>query len=243
VDDEVPLVGKGNVFRYYSVVHAIGLESVRDYLRGERRDAVRRGRRAGLYEPKPDRLITELLQTRRGQRVRLGDGRVLDVPGLPDTERGRLLIEGQGGIEPAWLWLQETGEPLRTSSWSDAFDAANRRVSAMRAISGVNSPWVAVTPHSLRFTFALFMLLASIRAIDDELGIGGADAFHARNYSQAFEQVRDLLGHRSSETTRQYYLEPVKGLRASQFLRGTSISEMWKGLREASPLIGLGGRS
>ena len=241
VDEEVPIVGKGNVYRHYRAVHRVGLESLADYFRGERRDAVRRGLKAGRYELSPDRLIAEVLDTRRGQHVRLADGRVLGLPGLPASERARLLIEGEQGIEPAWLWLSDAGVPLRPESWDDVFQAANHRVTAGRRAHGVQSPWVTVTPHSLRFTFALFVLLAGVRAIDTELGIGPAEPFFVRNYSQAFDEVRDLLGHSSTVTTRKHYLEPVKGLRTLKFLRAGSLTEMWDELRTSSPVVGFKG--
>ena len=100
VNVETPLVGKGGVFRHYRVLHRLGLESLRDYAMGERRDAVRRGRRTGHYKH-PDALrIVEIIHGRRGQRVRLVDGRVLDVPTMPIVDRSRLLIEGPSGPEP-----------------------------------------------------------------------------------------------------------------------------------------------
>lgn len=238
VDEEVPVVGKGNVYRHYRIVHSLGLESLDDYIRGERRDAVRRAQKAGRYDNSPDNVIVELLHTRRGQRARMGDGRVLDIPGLAASERRKLMIDGVHGIEPAWLWLSDSGVPLDPGSWADAFKAANRRVTTVRADHGTRAPWVTVTPHSLRFTFALFVLLASVRAIDKERGTSPADPFVERDYSQAFAEVRDLLGHRTSATTRDYYLEPLKSLRASKFLRSATLTEMWDGLRASSPLVG-----
>lgn len=244
VDTEAPLIGKGGVFRYYRVLHRLGLESLRNYERGERRDAVRRGRKLGRYSEVPaSKRVVEVTHGRRGQRVRLQDGRVLDVPGLPLGDRQSLVIDTAAGPEPLWLWLSESGKPLDPKAWSDVFDAGNDRVTRARSEHGMRAPWVKVTPHSLRFTFALLVLLAGVRAIDEELGLGDADPFHFRNYSQAFDEVRDLLGHRSTVTTRNYYLEPVKGLRRSRLLRGSSLTEMWDDLAANNPLVGFGGTS
>ncbi|MFK0242074.1 tyrosine-type recombinase/integrase [Microbacterium sp. NPDC090281] len=241
IDDETPLIGKGNIFRHYRVVHELGIESLNDYLRGERRDAIRRGRKMGRFAPKPEHVIVEIMHSRRGQRLRFADGRVHDLPGLPGEVRRRLLIEGPDGFEPAWLWLGDSGETLLPQSWSDVFQSANRRVTLARAKNGVRSPWVTVTPHSLRFTFALFVLLAGVRAIDEDLGLSSASAFSLRNYSQAFDEVRDLLGHSTTAVTRKHYLAPVKSLRSTSVLRSTSLTEMWDELRASSRLVGFDG--
>ena len=242
VDVEVPIIGKGGTFRFYRVLHALGIQSVACYLQGERRAAVSRGRRMGRYDLTSQSLVVaEIMHGRRGQSLRLTDGRVRDVPSLATSDRERLMVLGSAGPEPAWLWLSDSGKPLVAKAWTDVFDAGNQRVTRSRSEQGIASPWVKVTPHSLRFSFALFVLLAGIRAIDQELGIGPADAFHVRNYSQAFEEVRDLLGHSTTATTRSHYLEPVKGLRRSTLLRGASLMEMWEDLAAKNPLIGFGG--
>lgn len=242
VDAEAPLIGKGGVFRYYRVMHRLGLESLRNYERGERRDAVRRGRMLGRYKDAPRAMrVVEVSDGRRGQRVKLQDGRTLDVPSLPLAARKGFVVETPSGLEPLWFWLSDSGKPLEPKAWTDVFGVGNDRVTRARSEKGVQAPWVKVTPHSLRFTFALYMLLAGVRAIDEELGFRAAHPFHYRNYSQAFDEVRDLLGHRSTSTTRNYYLEPVKGLRRSHLLRGSSLTELWDDLSANSPLIGFGG--
>lgn len=118
------------------------------------------------------------------------------------------------------------------------FNTANARVSAQRNALGVESPWVHVSPHSLRFTFALMLLVAGVRATDERLDLAITDPFDARNYSHVFDEVRDLLGHASVETTKSIYLEPLKGLRRAPLFRGTSVQEVWDALAAASPLVG-----
>lgn len=242
VGDKAPLVGKGGVFRHYVPLHRSGLASLKAYVDGERRDAVRRAQRSGRYDELHDRLeIAELvLGGRRGQRVRLAEGRVVEVSTMSHKDRLRLFFSGSDGLEPAALWLTDAGDPLPHTTWNSVFNAANGRVSAARDALGVRSPWVHVTPHSLRFTFALMVLVAGVRATDGHLEIGAADPFLARNYSHVFDEVSDLLGHASVTTTKSTYLEPVKGLRRSSLFRGDSIDDVWDGIAAASSLIGMG---
>lgn len=243
VGDETPIVGKGGVFRRYRPTQWMGLDSVQAYRDGERRDVIKRAQRKGRYEKLHDRiLINEVLRGgRRGQRIRVGGGRIVDVAMMTTRERRNLFAQGPDGLEPAALWLTEAGDPMPHTTWNSVFNAANDRVSAARGALGVESPWVHVTPHSLRFTFALFVLVAGVRATDKLSGRGPADPFLVRNYSHVFDEVRDLLGHASVETTRRIYLEPVKSLRRSAFFHGNTVDEMWDGIVRASPLIGFDG--
>lgn len=239
IQEEVPIVGKGRVRRHYRVMHDLGLASLHQYKVGERCDAIRRAQTAGRYEDVKGRLdVVEILPSRSGQRVRLADGRVLSVETMAERVRASLYLVKDQGFEPAWLWLKEDGSPLETPSWDKVFDTANDRVTAARTLLGAVSPTVKLTPHSLRFTFALFVLLAGIRAIDEHLGYDDASPFMVLNYAQAFDEVRDLLGHSSVETTKRVYLEPVKGLRRSSLLRGASVEQMWDHVSANNPLIG-----
>jgi site-specific recombinase XerD len=238
--EKAPIIGKGGVFRHYAPLHRIGLDSIQMYRDGERRDAIRRAQRSGRYDDVSDRLvIVEVLPGgRRGQRIRLNEGRIAVVTTMTSAERLRLFVAGPDGLEPAALWLTEAGDPMPFTSWNSVFNAANARVSKARNGLGVKSPWVHVTPHSLRFTFALMLLVAGVRATDELLGLGPADPFLAGNYSHVFDEVRDLLGHASVATTKNTYLEPVKSLRRSTLFRGTTVDEMWEGIAAGSALIG-----
>lgn len=245
VGSKAPIVGKGGVFRHYIPLHRSGLDSLQAYRDGERRDAIRRAQKSGRYgEIENCLLISEVLTGgRRGQRLRLIDKRIVDVPTMTSQERRRLFTLGPGGLEPAALWLTEAGDPMPHTSWTSVFNTANDRVSAARTALNVPSPWVHVSPHSLRFTFALMVLVAGVRATDEQLGIGSSDAFVIRNYSHVFDEVRDLLGHASVATTVSTYLEPVKGLRRSQLFRGATIDEVWDAIAASSSLVGFGTES
>lgn len=243
VGERVPIIGKGKVLRHYEAVYRMGPESMHGYLIGERRDAIRRAQRVGRYDAIDGRLEAVAVEKsgRRGRRIRLSDGSVQDVVGLTAATRARLFVEGPSGLEPAWLWLTDAGMPMQPQTWNKVFEAANARVTRARAGLGLRSSWVHVTPHSLRYSFALMMLIAGVRAIDAERGFGGADPFFEFNYDAVFDDVRDLLGHASVETTKRTYLEPVKALRRASVIRGGSVGEMFDSLAKSSPLVGFGG--
>ena len=241
-DEQVPILGKGKVIRHFQVLHRIGTEAAQAYKDGERRDSIRRAQRRGLYDRITDPLVvhTVLGGGRLGQRFRLVNGETIDLATLPARDRQRLFRTSDRGIEPMYFWLTESGLPLPHTTWNMVFRSANDRVSKARMHLHVRSPWVNVTPHSLRFSFALMVLIANVRSIDEALGLQPTDVFDFRNYRQAFEDVRDLLGHSSTETTKERYLEPVKSLRHSAVFRGRSIEEVWAGIRSISPLVGFG---
>jgi site-specific recombinase XerD len=241
VGQEAPIVGKGGVRRHYRVMNDMGMISLHQYMNGERKDVIRRAQKAGIFERLSDRIeVVELIQSRSHQKVRIANGRVLVLERLTRRERENLFLQRNGGLEPAWLWLTEHGTPLKPPSWDKVFDTANDRVTDARDRLGVASPRVTVTPHSLRFSFALFVALAAIRAIDDRLGNDASAPFLVRNYAQAFDEVRDLLGHSSVEITKNYYLEPLKGLRRSLLLRGGSLEAMWDSIVSSGTSVGFG---
>ncbi|WP_235347316.1 hypothetical protein [Arthrobacter sp. SPG23] len=241
VGQEVPIIGKGGFRRHYRVMNERALISLRQYMDGERRDIVSRAQRARRFDEVRGRLdVVELVPGRFQQKARLVNGRLLPLDRLSILERQKLFLVVGGEVEPAWLWLTEHGKPLQPASWDKVFDAANERVTGCRAALGSSSPTVLVTPHSLRFSFALYVLLAGVQAIDERLGSDASTPFLARMYSQAFDEVRDLLGHSTVEITKNIYLEPVKGLRRSTMLRGSSFDEFWTNLAVENPRIGFG---
>ncbi|KQQ94566.1 hypothetical protein ASF62_10885 [Leifsonia sp. Leaf325] len=241
VDEEALVLGKGGYRRHYRVKHQMGIQAIDEYKVGERRSAIRAAQRSGAYAAVVNPLeVVRTTGQSTTQMVHLTDGRMLSVANMKRSDRLRLFVRKEGSLEPAWFWLTESGTPINPTSWEKPFAEANRRVTAARASLGISSPGVRVTPHSLRFTFALLLLLAGVRAIDSELGIGKAGAFNARNYTQAFDDVQDLLGHASQDTTRRIYLEPLKGLRRSSILSSGSLDEMWDQLAKLGSLVGFG---
>jgi integrase len=141
--------------------------------------------------------------------------------GLPDsTWRGRngdrnaafadLLFES--GLR---LWLAEGGLPMDYESWDAVFTAASERCERL------GEP-IRVSPHACRHSFALKMLVALQRGMDRRFGLAADERDHLRKvYGNAFALVKDLLGHRSEQTTRDIYLEPLNGIRLAQILDGS----------------------
>jgi len=130
----------------------------------------------------------------------------------PD-ERMRLFTVGEDGLEPLWLWLGESGMPMAYESWEKVFDAANARVAAVLAATGsenrVKRTSIAISPHMLRHSFALHMLVALHHALDRRFGLTPEERKHLRQvYGDPWVLVRDLLGHSSEQTTRLVYLNP-----------------------------------
>jgi site-specific recombinase XerD len=188
------------------------LARVHEYQRTSRAAAVRRARRGGFYEGDSWVRVT---------KVRLGRSREVHVYGrwerldnLDVDTRMRLLFVSDAGPEPMWFWLTEAGMPFGPTSWRNVFETANEQVD--RGLADRTPP--RLTAHSLRHSYALYMLIALQRAIDRRAADGRSANFSDDRYRLAWDIVRDLLGHASVNTTRNIYLEPVNGLRLHELL-------------------------
>lgn len=118
-------------------------------------------------------------------------------------------------MEPLALWLTEGGMPMDYRSWEAVFRAANQRCARL------GKPVIA-TPHTCRHSFALKMLVTLQRALDKRFGLSQEERDDLRKvYGNAFTLVKDLLGHRSEQTTREIYLEPLNGIRLGMILDGS----------------------
>ncbi|MCO1575145.1 site-specific integrase [Crossiella sp. SN42] len=188
---------------------------IQEYVRLSRRAAVSRARRAGRYEGPGLIWVSQVRATGRGMALRI-DGRNHSLDDLAPAMRQRLMRRTAEGPEPLWLWLSEAGAPLAPESWDGVFDAANERVARM--LGEVGKTPVHLTAHSLRHSYALYMLITLHRAIDLQRGHVPDQGYDEDRYRQAWDIVRDLLGHRSTETTRSIYLEPVNGVRMTDLL-------------------------
>lgn len=239
VNDEVPVVGKGRRLRHFRAMHPRALDAGNAYIRNGRAGAVRRARREGRYDHvRPENVIERITQGKSGPQLHMGDGTKEQLLSLRQDRRLQLFRTTDSGLEPAALWLSERGEALPSPSWSKVFQAANGRLSAERLRHFGFDRGVWVTPHSLRFTFALYCLLAGVRAMDVRTGRAPSDPFSAADYTQIFDEVRDLLGHANTDITRNVYLEPVKGLRRTSLLQASTIADFWEQVAGSSPLIG-----
>ncbi|GAA1812048.1 tyrosine-type recombinase/integrase [Planosporangium flavigriseum] len=199
------------------------LRTVEDYIRFERAGAVHVANERGLYERLPGRLVvTGIVGSGKDRVVTYQDeqGRVtrqrLDL--LDAGIRARLLRKTPQGWQPLWLWLTETGLPFEVDSWNKTFEQASRRCQ----VAGVD---LDVTPHMLRHSYALHMLVQAQRAFLLRTGLTADERTrYQRLFGNVWELVRDLLGHASVETTRKYYLEPVRGLQLDLLLTAAADS-------------------
>ena len=71
----------------------------------------------------------------------------------------------------------------------------------------------------MRHSFALYMLVALHHALDRRFGLTAEERKHFRQvYGDPWVLVRDLLGHKSEQTTRLVYLEPLNGIQVRSVL-------------------------
>jgi site-specific recombinase XerD len=206
---------------------AAALQRVAGYIATTRAEAIRRAQRHHRYDQTPGKLIVTRVSHSARPRLAWRDehGRAADVPlgAIGPAQGMRLFTEGEDGLEPLWLWLGESGMPMSYESWEKVFDAANARVAAVFAAAtrqdGRRRTAIACSPHMMRHSFALYMLVALHHALDRRFGLTPEERRHFRHvYGDPWVMVRDLLGHRSEQTTRTVYLEPLNGLQVRSML-------------------------
>ena len=226
---EVPQALTGQVYYEGTVAAAIAkrrerminvsvsaLDGIAAYMATSRRAAIRRAQRQGRYERVAGRRIVTRVSRGKDCTVAWADPtghRGEDsIRLLGEVERRALFIEGSEGLEPLALWLTEGGMPMDYRSWEAVFRAANQRCARL------GKP-VSATPHTCRHSFALKMLVTLQRALDQRFGLSSEERDDLRKvYGNAFTLVKDLLGHRSEQTTREIYLEPLNGIRLGMIL-------------------------
>ncbi|MFJ9005424.1 tyrosine-type recombinase/integrase [Streptomyces canus] len=199
--------------RYFYVSQA-ALQRAELYQLSTRTAAIRRAQRRGLYERLKEYQV--LRDITRARKARWSDerGRTFEthVNNLTVRQRMSMFVEGPDGLEPAMLWLTESGMPMAYRSWTKVFERASERC----ARAGLK---VYATPHMLRHSMALRMLLRLHHALDRRLGLTPAERRnHEDAYGTVWTMVKDLLGHRSELTTREIYLEPLHGLEIENLL-------------------------
>ena len=198
----------------YFYISAAALQAVELYRVTTRAAAVRRARAEGRYDALAVRWVVQGI-TRRGEVSWVderGERVTASLNRLTDRDRVNLFIRGQDGLEPLALWLTGTGMPMRYRGWSKVFERASDRCREL----GLE---VFATPHMLRHSMALRSLVSLHHALDRRLGLTPAERRHYEAlYGNVWSMVKDLLGHRSEETTRSIYLEPVRGLQLESLL-------------------------
>ncbi|WP_063271559.1 site-specific integrase [Amycolatopsis keratiniphila] len=221
--------------RYFYVSRS-ALKAIDAYRVSTRAEVVARAQRSGVYDALPARWLVRSINNRGSVQWVDEQGRPgkATLDDLDDLDRRKLYIEGEHGIEPMAIWLTETGLPMRYRSWNRVFGLANARCKAQ----GLK---VFCSPHMLRHSFALQMVISLHYAMDRRLGLTAAERkYYETVYGNVWSLVKDLLGHASEETTKAVYLEPVRGLQLETLLNDASdesADELLARLAEQTGLI------
>ncbi|MFE9438238.1 hypothetical protein ACFYO2_04350 [Streptomyces sp. NPDC006602] len=101
-----------------------------------------------------------MLRTGRYALVLDGGARNWPYGRIGPAERRRL-VRRTG--EPLWLWLADDGRPLESAAWQAVFRRANARCASF----GIE---IEVHPHTLRHTYAVYMLGLLLRQTVRALG-------------------------------------------------------------------------
>jgi len=187
------------IAKYGSARHiyipASSLKELWDYVEEERAEAIETARDAGVYERIRNPLI---IADRTNPFVEI-DGQRVTIDQLSHAERRRLLIDARDGLEPAALWLNETGLPSARSCWQEVFKTANKRCTRQR----LN---LRCHPHALRHSYAVITLEQLWRGhIQDLAAMNPTQRqTHQMVFGDPLNWVRMRLGHRSVVTTLRY---------------------------------------
>ena len=193
-------------------ISQVGLRAIDGYRDSTRALAVMRAQAAGRYDHVQGRKIIRHVTARRQLRLENQHGNITteSLDALHEDDRKRLFIEGTRGLEPAMLWLSESGMPMHFDSWKMVFHVANRRCEAQ----GVG---IRCSSHMLRHSFALRWWAVGVERL-----LRSQDDPHARRFDlmDPWVLVQHLLGHRSPETTRDIYLEPAREVEIDLMVEG-----------------------
>ncbi len=218
------ILAKGASARWIYVPGSVRAE-LSSYVAIDRAEVVSRARADGRYQQLPRPLVLEnpdrpvLTQRHPGGLVRR-----VPLAQLGPTQRPRVLIDGDSGLEPAAFWLSEQGLALAKSTWKDMFTEATRRCHA-------HGLALAANPHLLRHSFAVITLEQLQRGHLSELAklTPGQRTHYARTFGDPLDWVRARLGHRSMTTT-LIYLHALSEL--AMETRLALVPEDWEDPRE-----------
>jgi site-specific recombinase XerD len=192
-------IAKGSSTRWVYIPESIVRELI-NYRDIDRRQIIDDARAHGRYDKIARPLVVEdpaqpiaVDYTNAGVKARV------KVSNLDHTDRRRLYIAGDRGLEPASFWLTERGMPVSVSRWKGLFHEANARC------ADVGMP-LRVHPHMLRHTFAVVTLEQLQRGHIAALREQTAEqrGHYTRIFGDPLDWVRRRMGHRSITTTMIY---------------------------------------
>ena len=206
-------VAKGSDRDFWISVEA--LQAIDDYRVSSRAKAVRRAQAAGRYDNVPGIMIASSVTASRQliYENEHGNEQTVSLDSLSAAQRREVFVEGNDGLEPAMVWLSESGMPLPYRTWQKVFQVANARCAA----EGME---YRCYPHMLRHSFALRWLVVFMHAHEVRFGLDASEREELRRtHGDPYVMVQQLLGHSSVETTRSIYLQPAQRVPLELFLR------------------------
>lgn len=230
-------VAKGGAKRDFWVSNQV-LDRIESYIEIDRRKAIDHAIEEGRYNELPGVLIAHKVTASRILHYETETGSRGQIPldQINADLRRQIFVKRRNEIEPAFLWLTESGLPLPVDTWESVFKMANNRCARF----GLQ---IYCHPHMLRHSFALKMLVTLIYVFERRMSLTPEER---REYRMIFGDpwilVQTLLGHRSPEVTRNTYLEPVKGLQVDLFLNDSNgdcstIDTLLAKIVSESPLV------
>jgi site-specific recombinase XerD len=220
-------VAKGSSARWIYVPATVAVD-LAGYAEWDRAEVVEQARAAGRYAAWRRPWVVE--DPDGVQARRTGSQQRVKVAHLGLPERRQLLVDGPGGLAPAWFWLGESGLPLSVSAWKAMFAEANRRCAA----AGLP---LRCHAHMLRHTFAVVTLEQLQRGHVAALAelVPQQREHYTRIFGDPLDWVRRRLGHRSVVTT-QVYLHALAEL--EMHTRMALVPDGWDDPRAAAAAAG-----
>jgi integrase len=249
--DEIPEVGqesfvgataKRGTVRAWTAESA-ALTNLARYINVTRRAAVKRAQKAGRYDTIDPIWVDHIeVRARHGEVLVTTGGAEWPMKDLDVKTRMRLMRNRDSGAhagpEPLWLWLGEDGLPMNPKGWGTILHRASERFkSECERLGRPKRDIILLSPHSLRFSYALYVLVVLHQAIDRKYGYSPTDPYDESRYLSAYQHVRDILGHSSTTTTRNIYLEPVKGLRGKAIVGAKDVKAAIAALALTNPEV------